>query len=139
MNNCATCGSDDAPNQCAGCRLLHYCSVECQTSDWKAHHEEEHGAEVEHAVSLNSVVDDAYQLIGARRSGTRRKSGGGGGATRKKKWIQSTHMHKGAFTREAEKRGLTPAEFQKRVLANKEDYDEHIVRQANLRRTLVRE
>lgn len=58
-------------------------------------------------------------------------------AARKKKFVQRAIERPGAFTRKAERRGLTPAEFQRRVLANPERYDTRTVRQANLRKTLV--
>jgi len=47
-------------------------------------------------------------------------------------------MHKGAFTRKAKAHGMTPAEFQEEVLRNPEKYPTRTVRQANLRKTLVR-
>lgn len=55
----------------------------------------------------------------------------------KRQWIQKSHMKEGRFTRKAKSRGLTPAEFQRRVLANPEQYDTRTVREANLRKTLV--
>lgn len=56
----------------------------------------------------------------------------------KKNWIQGMHMKKGAFTAKAKNHGMTPAEFQAMVLAHPTMYDETTVRQARLRKTLVR-
>ena len=47
-------------------------------------------------------------------------------------------MKEGAFTAKAKKRGITTAQLQENVLANPEKYDEKTVKQANLRKTLVR-
>ena len=54
-----------------------------------------------------------------------------------KNFIQNMDMDKGAFTAKAEQRGLTPAEFQKKVLADPGKYDSRTIKQANLRKTLV--
>lgn len=54
------------------------------------------------------------------------------------KWIQKIHMKKGAFTAKAKRRGMTPAEYQSEVLAHPDRYDTRTVRQANLRKTLVK-
>jgi hypothetical protein len=54
-----------------------------------------------------------------------------------KKWIQKTDMDKGAFTAKAQHRGLTAAQFQKKVLADPSKFDTRTVKQANLRKTLV--
>jgi len=55
-----------------------------------------------------------------------------------KKWIQGMDMKEGAFTAKAKKRGITTAQLQENVLANPEKYDEKTVKQANLRKTLVK-
>jgi hypothetical protein len=55
-----------------------------------------------------------------------------------KKWIQGMEMKEGAFTAKAKKRGITTAQLQENVLANPEKYDEKTVKQANLRKTLVK-
>jgi len=47
-------------------------------------------------------------------------------------------MKEGAFTAKAKKRGITTAQLQENVLANPEKYDEKTVKQANLRKTLVK-
>lgn len=62
-------------------------------------------------------------------------------AKRKKKdkdWIQGMDMDRGAFTAKAQHRGLTAAEFQRRVLAEPSKFDTRTVQQARLRKTLVR-
>ena len=56
---------------------------------------------------------------------------------KKKGWIQGMDMDKGAFTAKAQHRGLTAAEFQKKVLADPSKFDTRTVKQANLRKTLV--
>lgn len=56
----------------------------------------------------------------------------------KKRWIQGAIKHPGAFTAKAKSAGLTPAQYQKRVLANPDRYSSATVKQANLRKTLVR-
>jgi hypothetical protein len=53
------------------------------------------------------------------------------------KWIGDAVEKPGAFTRKAEKKGLSPAELQERVLKNPDKYDERTVKQARLRKTLV--
>lgn len=53
------------------------------------------------------------------------------------KWIQKAIKRPGAFTREAERRGITPAALQRRVLSTPGRYSDRLVAQARLRRTLV--
>jgi hypothetical protein len=53
-----------------------------------------------------------------------------------KDWIQGAVEHPGAFTRKAEKRGMSVADFAADVTANPDNYDEKTVRQANLAKTL---
>lgn len=53
------------------------------------------------------------------------------------KWVQKAIKNPGAFTAKAKRRGMTPAEFQRKVLANPGNYDTTTRRQANLRKTLV--
>ena len=55
-----------------------------------------------------------------------------------KKWIQSMDMKEGAFTAKAKRKGITSAQLQANVLANPDKYDEKTVKQARLRKTLVR-
>lgn len=55
---------------------------------------------------------------------------------RKKNWIQKAVKNPGAFTRKAEARGMTTAQFAARVRANPARYGTATVRQANLARTL---
>ena len=52
-------------------------------------------------------------------------------------WIQDAVKRPGEFTRKAEKRNLSPAEFQETVLANPSKYDERTLKQSRLRKTLV--
>ncbi len=53
-------------------------------------------------------------------------------------WIAGAVQHKGSFTAEAKKRGMTCAMFQKMVLAHPERYSKRVVAQARLRQKLVR-
>jgi hypothetical protein len=55
-----------------------------------------------------------------------------------KKWIQGMEMKEGAFTAKAKRKGITTAQLQENVLANPDEYDEKTVKQARLRKTLVR-
>jgi len=55
-----------------------------------------------------------------------------------KKFIQNMDMKEGAFTTKAKKRGITTAQLQENVLSNPDKYDEKTVKQANLRKTLVK-
>ena len=57
---------------------------------------------------------------------------------KKKEWIGDAIDRPGAFTAKAKKRGITSAQLQENVLANPDEYDEKTVKQANLRKTLVR-
>ena len=34
---CSACKSSDNLSKCGGCKVMHYCSKECQRSDWKIH------------------------------------------------------------------------------------------------------
>ena len=53
-----------------------------------------------------------------------------------KKWIQKAIEHPGAFTKKAEKRGMSTSELASKVTSNPEEYDKTTVRQANLAKTL---
>ncbi len=53
-------------------------------------------------------------------------------------WIKGAIKRPGAFTAAATRRGLTPAQLQRKVLANPDNYSDRLVRQARLRKTLVR-
>ena len=55
-----------------------------------------------------------------------------------KKFIQNMDMKEGAFTAKAKKRGITTAQLQENVLSSPDKYDEKTVKQANLRKTLVK-
>lgn len=57
---------------------------------------------------------------------------------KEKKWIQKAIDRPGAFTAKAKRRGITTAQLQSNVLSNPEKYDEKTVKQANLRKTLVK-
>lgn len=52
-------------------------------------------------------------------------------------WIQNAVKRPGEFTRKAEQRGMSPADFQERVLTNPDRYDERTVKQARFRKVLV--
>jgi len=56
---------------------------------------------------------------------------------KKKEWIQGAIKRPGAFTAKAKKAGMSPAAFQRAVLANPKKYSTTTVRQARLRKTLV--
>ena len=53
-------------------------------------------------------------------------------------WIKKAIKHPGAFTKKAKAAGLTPAQYQKKVLANPDKFSSTTVKQARLRKTLVR-
>ena len=55
-----------------------------------------------------------------------------------KKFIQDMDMKEGAFTAKAKKRGITTAQLQENVLSSPDKYDEKTIKQANLRKTLVK-
>jgi len=57
---------------------------------------------------------------------------------KKKEWIGEAIERPGTFTAKAKKKGITSAQLQENVLSNPDDYDEKTVKQANLRKTLVR-
>ena len=57
---------------------------------------------------------------------------------KKKEWIGDAIERAGTFTAKAKKKGITSAQLQENVLANPDDYDEKTVKQANLRKTLVK-
>ena len=57
---------------------------------------------------------------------------------KKKEWIGDAIERPGTFTAKAKKKGITSAQLQENVLSNSDDYDEKTVKQANLRKTLVR-
>jgi len=54
------------------------------------------------------------------------------------KFIQKMDMKEGVFTAKAKKRGITTAQLQENVLSSPDKYDEKTVKQANLRKTLVK-
>ena len=55
-----------------------------------------------------------------------------------KKWIQKAEIKEGTFTAKAKRKGITSAQLQENVLAEPDKYDEKTVKQANLRKTLVK-
>ena len=57
---------------------------------------------------------------------------------KKKEWIGDAIERPGTFTAKAKKKGITSAQLQENVLANPDDYDEKTVKQANLRKNLVK-
>ena len=57
---------------------------------------------------------------------------------KKKEWIGDAIERPGTFTAKAKKKGITSAQLQENVLSNPDDFDEKTVKQANLRKTLVR-
>jgi len=52
------------------------------------------------------------------------------------KWIKDAIKRPGAFTKKAEKRGMTASQFASKVTANPDKYDTRTVRPANLAKTL---
>ena len=59
-------------------------------------------------------------------------------ASKASREIEKSIKRPGAFTAKAKKRGLTPAQFQKKVLANTSKFDLTTVRQASRRKSLVK-
>ena len=57
---------------------------------------------------------------------------------KKKEWIGDAIERPGTFTAKAKKKGITSAQLQENVLSNPDYYDEKTVKQANLRKTLVK-
>ena len=57
---------------------------------------------------------------------------------KKKEWIGDAIERPGTFTAKAKKKGITSAQLQENFLSNPDDYDEKTVKQANLRKTLVK-
>ena len=57
---------------------------------------------------------------------------------KKKEWIGDAVERPGTFTAKAKKKGITSAQLQENVLSNPDDYDKKTVKQANLRKTLVK-
>lgn len=55
----------------------------------------------------------------------------------KKKWIKGAIKNPGSFTKQAETKGLSPAQFQSRVMSNPDNYSATTRRRANLRKNLV--
>jgi predicted TPR repeat methyltransferase len=55
-----------------------------------------------------------------------------------KKWIQGAIKRPGAFTKKAEKAGMSVKEYASKVSANPDEYDTRTVRQANLAKTLTK-
>jgi len=57
---------------------------------------------------------------------------------KQKEWIGDAIERPGTFTAKAKKKGITSAQLQENVLSDPDKYDEKTVKQANLRKTLVR-
>lgn len=55
-----------------------------------------------------------------------------------KKWIQGAIKRPGAFTKKAEKAGMSVKEYASKVSANPDEYDTRTIRQANLAKTLTK-
>lgn len=55
-----------------------------------------------------------------------------------KKWIQKAEIKESTFTAKAKRKGITSSQLQENVLAAPDKYDEKTVKQANLRKTLVK-
>ncbi len=55
-----------------------------------------------------------------------------------KKGIQKAEIKEGTFTAKAKRKGITSSQLQENVLAAPDKYDEKTVKQANLRKTLVK-
>ena len=52
-----------------------------------------------------------------------------------KNWIQEAHLKKGAFTKKAERAGMSVKSFRKKVLANKKMFSDKTIKQAILAKT----
>jgi hypothetical protein len=52
-------------------------------------------------------------------------------------WIEGAIKKPGAFSAQAEKAGMSTAEFAKEVISNPDDYSEKTVKRANLAKTLA--
>lgn len=57
---------------------------------------------------------------------------------KEKKWIQKAEIKEGTFTTKAKRKGITSSQLQENVLSEPDKYDEKTVKQANLRKTLVK-
>jgi len=57
---------------------------------------------------------------------------------KQKEWIGDAIERPGTFTAKAKKKGITSAQLQENILSDPDKYDEKTVKQANLRKTLVR-
>ena len=57
---------------------------------------------------------------------------------KEKKWIQKAEIKVGTFTAKAKRKGITSSQLQENVLSEPDKYDEKTVKQANLRKTLVK-
>ena len=57
---------------------------------------------------------------------------------KEKKWIQKAEIKEGNFTAKAKRKGITSSQLQENVLSEPDKYDEKTVKQANLRKTLVK-
>jgi hypothetical protein len=55
-----------------------------------------------------------------------------------KKGIQKAEIKEGTFTAKAKRKGITSSQLQENVLAEPDKYDEKTIKQANLRKTLVK-
>mgnify|MGYP003112324687 CR=1 FL=1 len=87
--------------------------------------------------SMKGRRDDSYGKWGKRGMEDRDISMKKGG---KADWIDdvvdSPNFRKGAFTKKAKRRGLTPEEFMRKVLANPNRYDERTRRQAQFMKNI---
>ena len=126
-----------AQGTCQACDIAHYCSDKCMRQDWDSQHRYEHAHETDFEdVSIGEVLT-SEELIEGRHHGRRHGHHHGNRGKSSKKWVQKTHMKKGAFTRQAHQHHMTPAQFQREVLAHPDRYSATTVRRANLRKTLV--
>jgi hypothetical protein len=60
LADCDACGSANARSRCASCRLVYYCSVDCQRSHWRTHKPECHSLDKMRGMQLG--LSDLVQL-----------------------------------------------------------------------------
>lgn len=70
--NCYICKKADAEYLCSKCKFIKYCSVECQTNDWKSHKEyclppskqpDQTSLAISHFVNLDKIGEGNFSVI----------------------------------------------------------------------------
>jgi hypothetical protein len=84
---CEACGKE-TDQRCKGCKLIHYCSIECQHADWKAGHDVECKAiatkepwpeQLEGSIVMDRHEQRLERIAGGHGGGGGGHGGGGGG------------------------------------------------------------